>query len=266
MLFSAAFECNVPSTLKIKLFLNPPDGNGNYSLKQKRIWHFSLAEKGEMSLASTLKLFQGYFGTTNSVELSYFDGEEEMSILKDEDLSEACSYFVQCYRQFENYQAFVKIYLTERVKQNTSSAIVKLPEGNLRSAGKLYKKLTAAPSVPNVSGSTVSTTKNQKLDKMKLKVTKEYNAREVQAEVVNKSSIKCANCKMISKLGKPYNIHNFKKHRERCQKTASTGTQSIATLFLAMTAVAQQVRSKAEAMIAKCQQLKDDRRSTGDFT
>lgn len=63
---------------------------------------------------------------------------------------------------------------------------------------------------------------------------------------------------MIIKLGKPYNIHNFKKHRERCQKTASTGTQSIATLFLAMTAVAQQVRSKAEAMIAKCQQLKDD--------
>lgn len=258
MLFSAAFESNVPSTLKIKLFPNPPDGNGNYSLKQKRIWHFSPAEKDEMSLASTLKLFQGYFGTTNSVEVSYFDGEEEMSILKDEDLREACSYFVQCYRQFENYQAFVKIYLTERVKQNTSSAIVKLPEGNLRSAGNLYKKITAAPSVPNVSGSTVSTTKDQKLDKMKLKVTKEYNAREVQAEVVDKSSIKCANCKMIIKLGKPYNIHNFKKHRERCQKTASTGTQSIATLFLAMTAVAQQVRSKAEAMIAKCQQLKDD--------
>lgn len=179
MLFSAAFESNVPSTLKIKLFLNPPDGNGNYSLKQKRIWHFSPAEKDEMSLASTLKLFQGYFGTTNSVEVSYFDGEEEMSILKDEDLREACSYFVQCYRQFENYQAFVKIYLTERVKQNTSSAIVKLPEGNLRSAGNLYKKITAAPSVPNVSGSTVSTTKDQKLDKMKLKVTKEYNAREV---------------------------------------------------------------------------------------
>ena len=180
-----------------------------------------------------------------------------MLILKDEDLSEACSYFLHCYRQFENYQAYMKIYVTEKVKQVLTSAIVKLPEGNSRPSENLYKKLTAAPS-PNAVAATVTLTCDEKLDTMKVKITKEFNSKEVQAEVIDKSSIKCACCQMVVKLRKPYNIHNFKKHRERCQKMDSAGTQSIATLFMAMTAVAQRVKSKAETMIAECQNLKDN--------
>ena len=258
ILLSAAFEADVPAALRIKLFINPPAESGNFSLKQKRLWHFSPKGIDQTSLVSTLKEFQRYFDTTNCLEVSYFDGEEEMLFLKDEDLKEACRYFVLCYQQYENYQAFMKIYLTEKLQQNAHSRIIKLPEADIRPFEGLYKKLTATPSRRVVSETTVTSSNDEKLEHMKVKITKEYNVEDVQAEVIDKSSIKCASCKVVVKLGKPYNIHNFKKHRQRCQKVHSKGTQSISTLFLAMTAVAEEVRSKSEAIIVECQKLKDE--------
>ena len=62
----------------------------------------------------------------------------------------------------------------------------------------------------------VTSSNDEKLEHMKVKITKEYNVEDVQAEVIDKSSIKCTSCKVVVKLGKPYNIHNFKKHRQRC--------------------------------------------------
>ena len=73
---------------------------------------------------------------------------------------------------------------------------------------------------------------------MKIKVNKEFNVKEIQGEVLDKFGIKCIGCKKVVKLGKPYNIHNFRKHFKRCQKIDSrAGTQSIASLFLAMAAI-----------------------------
>lgn len=81
-------------------------------------------------LATTIELFKSYFGTSNYLELSYFDGEEGKLILKNEDLKEACSYFVQCYRDFDNYQDYLKIYVNEKLKPQVSPSVtVKLPEG-----------------------------------------------------------------------------------------------------------------------------------------
>lgn len=63
-------------------------------------------KKDQLLLATAIELFKSYFGTSNYLELSYFDGEGGMLILKNEDLKEACSYFVQCYRDFDNYQDY----------------------------------------------------------------------------------------------------------------------------------------------------------------
>ena len=174
-----------------------------------------------------------------------------MLILKNEDLKDACSYFVQCYRDFDNYQDFLKIYVNEKLKLQVSPTVtVKLPEGTSTQAKGLYSLLTTAPR-SNAAAS--------KLDKMKIKVNKEFTAKEIQGEVLDKSGIKCSGCKKVVKLGKPYNIHNFRKHFKRCEKIDSrAGTQSIASLFLAMAAISQQVKSKAEEMIAECHILKDN--------
>ena len=244
-------ETSIPRTLRVKIFLNPPDVNGKYSLDKKRMWHFTQAEKDQLSLTPTINLFESYFRSSNSLELSYFDGDEEMPIVKDEDLKEACMYFVQCYRDFDNYQDFLKIYVKETLKQASSHVTAKLPKGTSRHASNLYKQLTTGRS---------SNVADLKLEKMKVKVSKEFNASEVQAEVLSKVAIKCTNCKKVVKLGKPHNVHNFKKHLRRCSKTDTIGMQSISTLFLALTAIAQQVKSKAVRMIAECNTLKDNGR------
>lgn len=134
----------------------------------------------------------------------------------------------------------MKIYVKEALRQAPSPATAKFGRGTSRHASSLYKQLTTGRS---------SNVVDSKLEKMKIRVSKEFNAGEVQAEALDKYSIECVNCKVI-KLGKPYNLHNFKKHLKRCSKNDASGTQSIATLFLALTAVAQQVKSKAEEMIA----------------
>lgn len=231
--------------------MNPPDVSGKCPLERKRLWYFTSAKKDQLLLATTIELFKSYFGTSNYLELSYFDGEEGMLILKNEDLKEACSYFVQCYRDFDNYQDYLKIYVNEKLKPQVSPTVtVKLPEGTSTQAKSLYNLLTTEPR-SNVAAS--------KLDKMKIKLNKEFNVKEIQGEVLDKSGIKCIGCKKVVKLGKPYNIHNFRKHFKRCQKIDSrAGTQSIASLFLAMAAISQQVKSKAEKMIAECHILKDN--------
>lgn len=99
--------------MRVKLFLNPPNVKGEYSLDQKRLWYFTPDATTELCLASTVKLFKGCFQSKHCLELSYFDGEEEMAILKDEDLQEACHYFVSCYRQFDNYQQFLKLFVND---------------------------------------------------------------------------------------------------------------------------------------------------------
>ena len=96
--------------------MNPPDVSGKYPLEQKRLWHFTPDKKDQLLLATMIELFKSYFGTANYLELSYFDGEEGMLIPKNEDLKEDCSYFVQCYRDFDNYQDFLKIYVNEKLK------------------------------------------------------------------------------------------------------------------------------------------------------
>lgn len=125
-------EISIPRTLRVKIFLNPPDVNGKYPLDKKRMWHFPQAEKDQLSLTPTINLFKSYFRSSNSLELSYFDGDEEMPIVKDEDLKEACMYFVQCYRDFDNYQDFLKIYVKEAPKQASSHITAKLPKGYLK--------------------------------------------------------------------------------------------------------------------------------------
>lgn len=145
----------------------------------------------------------------------------------------------------------MKIYVKETLKQASSHVTAKLPKGTSRHASNLYKQLTTGRS---------SNVADLKLEKMKVKVSKECNASEVQAEVLSKVAIKCTNCKKVVKLGKPHNDHNFKKHLRRCSKTDTIGMQSISTLFLALTAIAQQVKSKAVRMIAECNTLKDNGR------
>lgn len=251
MFLPTVLEANLPNSLRIKLFLNPPDVNGNYPLEKKRMWHFSPASTDQLSLAPTINLFRGYFGIGpfSNLELFYFDGDEQMPVVKYEDLREACMFFAQCYSDYDNYQDFLKIYVKETLRQAPSPATAKFGWGTSRLASSLYKQLTTGRS-SNVTDS--------KLEKIKIRVSKEFNAGEIQAEALDKSSIKCVNCKKVIKLGKPYNLHNFKKHLKRCSKNDASGTQSIATLFLAMTAVAQQVKSKAEEMIAECQTLKEN--------
>ena len=87
------FEARVLSTLRIKLLLNPPDSSGRFSLNQRCLWHLTVSDKDRLSLEKTIKSSQDYFNTKNWLELSYFDGEEQMVIVKDEDLREACNFF-----------------------------------------------------------------------------------------------------------------------------------------------------------------------------
>ena len=47
----------------------------------------------------------------------------------------------------------------------------------------------------------VTSSNDEKLEHMKVKITKQYNVEDVQAEVIDKSSIKCASCKVVVKLG-----------------------------------------------------------------
>lgn len=125
--------------------MNPPDMEGNYSLTQKRLWHFAPEENKSINLSETIKKFQEYYKSTNHLELSYYDGEEQMLILKDEDLREACAYFINCYKQFENYSIFLKIYVTEKLDDpNQKTEKVKLPSTGSGTAKLLYRQLTVS--------------------------------------------------------------------------------------------------------------------------
>ncbi|EDO37319.1 predicted protein [Nematostella vectensis] len=53
---------------------------------------------------------------------------------------------------------------------------------------------------------------------MKVKVSNELNGKEEQADVISKSEIKCTAYKCEIKLGKPFNIHNFRRDTRRCKK------------------------------------------------
>lgn len=244
--------------MRVKVFKNPPDEKGQYTLDQKRQWYFETDgdSRGQLSLASTVKKFQEYFQTEHCLELSYFDGEEEMVILKDEDLREACGYFINCYRNYDTYAQFVKIYVKEKWKATSvTSTTVKVNPGTTKAAAAFYKASTVSRSASTDPSSSDDT---KKLDKLISKVSRVFNTKETQAEVLDKTSIKCMACKTVVKLGKPYNIHNFRKHHGRCQKVSSPGNQSIAALFLAMTAIAERVKTKAKEMIEECERFAKD--------
>ena len=93
-----------------------------------------------------------------------------------------------------------------------------------------------------------------KLQRMTVKITKSFNAKDVTVKVIDKFTLKCMTRNRHIKLGKTYNVHNIKKHGKRCVNLA-TGNESIATLFLTMTAVAEQTKSKAENMIQFCRTM-----------
>ena len=260
------FSFEAPDTLRIKLLLNPPDANGRFSLNQRRLWHLKTCDNGKLIKDKTIKSFQEYFNTNNWLELSYFDGEEQMLILKDDDLREACKYFAECCKHFENYQVFLKVFLAEKLsKQAERTTNVKLPETTVKSARAMYKALTE--SVKSDTGfrneangeneSELQDTNDEKLKQMAVKVTNSFNTKEVNVKVINRVTLKCRKCSKLIKLGKAYNIHNMKKHRTRCCKLAADD-QSIANLFLAMTAVAQKTKSKAEPMIEMCWSIVPD--------
>lgn len=183
-----------------------------------------------------------------------------MLIVKDEDLTEACNFFVECYRQYENYQCFLKIILTEKLsKEVEKMTIAKMPENTVKTAEAVYKTLIRpADSVTTENSVFVEPipedVNDAKLERMTVKVAKSFNAKEINVKVIDKFTLKCMTCNKHIKLGKAYNLHNMKKHRKQCVNLA-TGNQSIATLFLTMTAVAEQTRSKAEDMIKFCRSM-----------
>ena len=255
------FEAKVPGTLRIKLLLNPPDVSGRFSLNQRRLWHLTVSEKDQLLLDKTIKSFQEYFNTKNWLErLSYFDGEEQMLIVKDEDLREACNFFVECYSHYENYQSFLKIFLTEKLsKQVERTTIAQLPESTVKTAEAMYKTLTRPAGSVAIENSVSDESRpgdvdDVKLQRMTVKVTKSFNAKDVTVKVIDKFTLKCMTFNRHIKLGTAYNVHNMKKHRKRCVNLA-TGNESIATLFLTMTAVAEQTKSKAENMIKFCRTM-----------
>jgi hypothetical protein len=259
-LFFSGFEAKVPDTLRIKLLLNPPDVHGRFSLNQRRLWLLTIGDIDQLILEKVINSFQEYFNTNNWLELSYFDGEEQMLIVKDDDLREACNYFVECYKHFENYQVFLKVFLTEKLsKQAERTTIVKLPERTINPAEAMYKSLTGSGTAfrNQANGGNESQpqdTNDEKLKRMTVKVTNSFNTREVNVKVIDRVTLKCMKCNKLIKLGKAYNIHNMKKHRTRCVKLPADN-QSIANLFLAMTAVTQKTKSKADTMIEMCRNM-----------
>jgi hypothetical protein len=142
---------------------------------------------------------------------------------------------------------------------------VELPKGTIKQAEAMYKTLTR-PTTSSRNENDVSDelelhglpdANDEKLKRMAVQVTKAFNTKEVNVKTIDKFTLKCMNCKRDIKLGKAYNIHNMKKHRTCCVSLAS-GEQSIANLFLAMTAVAEKTKSKAEEMIRMCQKMSQD--------
>lgn len=152
-----------------------------------------ISDIDQLILEKTINSFQEYFNTNNWLELSYFDGEEQMLIVKDDDLREACNYFVECYKHFENYQDFLKVFLTEKLrKQAERTAIVKLPESTIKSAGVMYKALTGSVKSGTMfrneaNGGTELELQNTDDEKLK-RMT--FNTREVNVKMINRVTIK----------------------------------------------------------------------------
>ena len=160
----------------------------------------------------------------NWLELSYFDGEEQMLIVKDEDLTTACNFFVECYSQYENYQCFLKIYLTEKLnKQVGRMTIVKMPENTVKTAKAMYKTLTR-PADSVTTENTVWVESNPedvndaKLERMTVNVAKSSSAKDINVKVIDKLTLKCVTCNKHIKLGKAYNLHNMKKTSQKMCK------------------------------------------------
>ena len=139
-----------------------------------------------------------------------------MLIVKDDDLRAACNFFVECCSQYENYQCFLKIYLTEKLnKQVGRTTIVKMPENTVKTAKAMYKTLTR-PADSVTTENTVCVESNPedvndaKLERMTVKVTKCFNAEEINVKVIDKFTLKCMTFNKHIKLGKAYNLHNMK--------------------------------------------------------
>lgn len=99
---------------------------------------------------------------------------------------------------------------------------------------------------------------DKRLKRMKRKIDSKYNTLDIEAEVIDKLTVKCLNCGTSVKLGRAYMIHNLNKHYKRCAKTLATATgmqESISSLFLAMTALSQNVSEKAKEMVRECERL-----------
>ncbi|XP_048590524.1 uncharacterized protein LOC125573792 [Nematostella vectensis] len=263
-----AFTAIQPTTLKIKVFKNPPDASGRYALENKRLWHVNASNIGELTLAKTTKQFKEYFNTKNELKLSYFDGEEEMLILKNEYLIETCSFFLQCFQKYENHTEFLKISATETMADTLSTTSVKFAVQNKASVLSMYNAATrsAPQQKTNTNGPTGETESRdyKKMQKMKVKVSNEFNCKEEQADMISKSEIKCTACKCVIKLGKPFNIHNFRRHTRRCKKIDGQASKSISSLFMAMTAIAQRVSDKAKEMVEYVLKLRNKGESSND--
>lgn len=131
-----------------------------------------------------------------------------MLIVKDEDLTEACNFFVECYRQYENYQSFLKIILTEKLsKEVEKMTIAKMPENTVKTAEAMYKTLIRPVDSVTTENSVFvepipEDVNDAKLERMTVKVAKSFNAKEINVKVIDKFTLKCMTCNKHIKLGK----------------------------------------------------------------